>query len=961
MYLALADTAAARNRCLDAAWFRDMAESRSSHSEEAPTVLQAECVTANPHAAAVLNEKAAQRALRKRDLDAANAHYEEARRIWQLQGVAFAEARSLAALVRLASFSDQLERARELGNAAIGLLPAGHAPGSTLAEVHHQLGNAELFSGGELAEAGEHHRAALAIRSALEPGSRFEAASLGSLSTVAWRRDELIAATDYVERALAIFESLEPGSRSVGAALGTLGNIAHERRDYAAAVDYRLRALAIFEREAPGSRGVANLLMGLGTIASRRGNHADAEERLLQAKQIYTDLDQKRELAIVAHNLSGLYSRQGDPDRAKAYLDEAIAIEAQLNVDDWHRARSLVHAGELARKRGDFAAAQGAFDQAVAIYGQVSPDGLMMSWGLHLVALTKEQSGNGEAGRADLERALAIGQALAPGTLYEALPLHRLGRLHEAAGDDDGALDLYARALDAFEAQRELIGGTETAQGRFAERYKFFYSDYLALLQSLGRTAEAFDVSERYRARVLLDIWTERSPGASELPLALREQYGKAARGYSRAVEALAGARGVEPAQRQALLAEIDEWRQQRADVEAEIRALAPRLSEISQPRPLALQEAIDSLAPGTIALSFFVADDATFAFVLDRASENGSPEAAQVLRLNGGEADLGEAVSALRTLIQVPDAGVIESLQANAAALYDTLLRPIDGLDRAERLLLVTDGPLHYLPFAALVSDVESRRYLVEDVALHKAHSLSTYALMREAGNAAEIETVTLLANPANVGVTLPPLPGAESEAQAIARVYPRTSELFTGEKATEALARERATAAGILHFATHALPDAMSPLDSYLVLAPTGIDDASDGLLAAWEIADGPMIGAQLVTLSGCSTELGADAGGEGLIGLTHAFHFAGARDVVASLWQISDATTPHVMREFYDSLARGMPVDAALRSAQLDAIRHRPPLLQRVREGLGLVDAADLAHPDYCAAFQVSGPVL
>src|SRR6185436_16010655 len=90
-------------------------------------------------------------------------------------------------------------------------------------------------------------------------------------------------------------------------------------------------------------------------------------------------------------------------------------------------------------------------------------------------------------------------------------------------------------------------------------------------------------------------------------------------------------------------------------------------------------------------------------------------------------------------------------------------------------------------------------------------------------------------------------------------------------------------------------------------------------NGLLQAWEVFEQVRLNADLVVLSACESALGKELGGEGLIGLTRAFQYAGARTVLASLWKISDRTTAELMVRFYKHLKDGMTKDEALRAAQ------------------------------------------
>jgi CHAT domain-containing protein len=114
-------------------------------------------------------------------------------------------------------------------------------------------------------------------------------------------------------------------------------------------------------------------------------------------------------------------------------------------------------------------------------------------------------------------------------------------------------------------------------------------------------------------------------------------------------------------------------------------------------------------------------------------------------------------------------------------------------------------------------------------------------------------------------------------------------------------------------------------------------------NGLLQAWEIFENVRLSAHLVTLSACDTALGKEMGGEGLLGLTRAFQFAGARSVLASLWSVADESTATLMKRFYTYLRQGKTKDEALRAAQLDLIRSAE---------------VELSHPYHWAGFALYG---
>jgi CHAT domain-containing protein len=159
--------------------------------------------------------------------------------------------------------------------------------------------------------------------------------------------------------------------------------------------------------------------------------------------------------------------------------------------------------------------------------------------------------------------------------------------------------------------------------------------------------------------------------------------------------------------------------------------------------------------------------------------------------------------------------------------------------------------------------------------------------------------------------------------EAGAIAAVVPAGSSLlafdFRASRAT-ALSPELA-GYRIVHFATHGVIDSTTPALSGLMLSR--VDErgkAQEGFLGLHDIFN-LRLGADLVVLSGCETALGKQVRGEGLVGLTQGFLYAGARRVVASLWRIEDQATAELMSRFYRGLfVEGRPPAAALRQAQL-----------------------------------------
>jgi CHAT domain-containing protein len=191
--------------------------------------------------------------------------------------------------------------------------------------------------------------------------------------------------------------------------------------------------------------------------------------------------------------------------------------------------------------------------------------------------------------------------------------------------------------------------------------------------------------------------------------------------------------------------------------------------------------------------------------------------------------------------------------------------------------------------------------------------------------------------------GLDLRGLPASRGEVKAIGRLYSGVSRTYVGREATEGAAKTAVKEASLVHFACHGLADETSPLDSALAFSlPRGGHDGDDnGLLQAWEIFESVRMDADMVTLSACGTALGKEMSGEGILGLTRAFHYAGARTVMASLWAVADTSTAELMKRFYTHYKKTGTKDAALRSAQIEMIRR-----------------SSSSHPYHWAAFQVMG---
>lgn len=288
------------------------------------------------------------------------------------------------------------------------------------------------------------------------------------------------------------------------------------------------------------------------------------------------------------------------------------------------------------------------------------------------------------------------------------------------------------------------------------------------------------------------------------------------------------------------------------------------------------------------------------------------------------------------------------------------------DGVGQARALIVIPDGILHHLPFEALRMPVgQGSKYLVESLAVSYCPSASALCFLRGAANPGTWRKDLLaigapeyahqsvqggvgvrsrplrpLNLPGTPDIDLPSLPFSRKEVLDIAKLFPepRADVLWGGSASETRLKKMMLKDYRILHFACHGTLDERDPYRSALVLSLTGAEE-DDGWLQTREIY-GLSLNASLVVLSACQTAKGLLETAEGPMALTRPFFFAGARSLVASLWQINDEATVHFMREFYRNLLLGCSKSEALRSAKLWMLR------------------SAWHHPFYWASFMLQG---
>lgn len=877
-----------------------------------------------------------------------------------------------------------LQRAREAGDQrlavnseAVSVAREARDPRFLLAALM-ELGRAEAFRDRRVARAIFEEALALA-RTLKEPLT--QESVFNDLGVVNGWLGEPRRAIAMMEEAFALARARNPALRvpllfhNISGAYLQLGDVDRALRSAREALSgWR-------EERSPGAQAYA--LRNIGWIYLRLGDTDRALENAREALRLFRSEAYDLGIGSALDTLSAIHVSRGQ-------LDEAIASQKDARVH-WRRAKDVAGEGRthlgigmaLAAK-GDQAAALVEYERALALFRKA---GVRPQEADTVAAIgeARESTGDAAAAARAFSDALALYRGIENGP-GAASALFGLARLARDGGRLDEARARIEDAINLLEVQRTAVSSTDLRAFFLASkrRYYDFYVDLLIRLHAraphAGHLPAALAASERGRARALLDLLADggadiRAGVRPELVAAERQAQERVTAKARLLTQVLSGR--PDPAAEAAVRRELSDATAALEEARAALRADSPSYAALTQPRALdvqALQR--DVLDRDTTLIEYALGDSASFAWVV-------TPTTIAGYRLPA-RADIEAAARAAHRY-------VADSHRRTAAAqarlalsrLSDQILQPLASRLTTRRLVIVPDGALHYVPFAALPDPRSAQAgsgpplIVRSEVVVLPSASVAVALRSMTAGRRPPAKTVAVLADPvldaadprvpaspaiaggvdrpasapddllrsaSDIGVArFERLPSTAEEADAIARVV-RGGVL----RALAFDASRRTATSGILadyrivHFATHALINSRHPELSGLVLSLVGRDGTSeDGFLRLHDVYN-LRLSADLVVLSACRTGLGQQIAGEGLMGLTRGFMYAGAPRVVATLWDVRDKSTSVLMSRFYAAMfEKGQSPAAALRAAQLS-----------------LLNDPARAAPAYWAAFTLQG---
>jgi CHAT domain-containing protein/tetratricopeptide (TPR) repeat protein len=870
------------------------------------------------------------------ELDSARTFWIAALARSRAQHDSIAEARSLTWLGLAAWRQGDYKDARRLGEEALAL-KRRLALDADLFKSYNALGLL-AWNEGRLSDATELFGLATAAARAAADLKGIAAAS-GNLALVQTDLGQFDEARRGFDSMLVAGRALAD-ARIEGNALTNLGMLAVRVGDPASAIPLLEQARTRY-RSIGYATGEQNALGQLGTAYAALGQPHLALAALDSALQLSRRQGLRQEEASNLEAMAELYREAGDVQRALDLYARAEPINRELNL--------AVEAGADLRSQAEIQGELGALGQASASAGEAL--GVHRTAGarfeelsdLLLLADLAARSGDprGSADRIttarELARALGVRRARAEVALAEARIADRVGDAAQALralrgarldleaggyGIEQEALRLEARALArlgrldsaavvgrlALVALERVRGsyGSEILRSSYLAGKQGAYADLADVLRRLGRTDEAFEVADAGRGRALIEgLASSRAPVLPEAASsrALREG-DHLLRQIDALTEQIRSAEGDEAdASDSTTVALVGSLRHRLAADRRAYEELAIRIGELHAPTTGFLgagqpptAAVLACLHPEEALVEYQIVEDSLLIFVGRRTGF----VVVTVALPRGG---LQSRVRLARELVAQREAGLAKALPV-LGALGNLLITPVrrsGALEGARRLVLVPHGILTYLPFAAVV-DSATGRFLVQDFALLTLPSAASLVALRGVSGPESFSA------PASVLAPVPDqLPGTAMEARTVARALGH-SRLIVGKRANETAVRAALEDGGVVHLATHGELNPRNPMFSRLATSPSrrGQDPADDGRLEVHEIL-GLRVHSPLVFLSGCETGLGGAwstgfAPGEDFATLARAFLFAGARNVVATLWRVDDRGAAELATRFY-----------------------------------------------------------
>jgi CHAT domain-containing protein/tetratricopeptide (TPR) repeat protein len=901
-------------------------------------------------------------------------YFAQALSLWRTMGNRNGEARTLINMGEVYARLGENPKALDHYSQALPLFRAVGDRRGEAATLNHLGG---IYTGlGKNQKALDHYNQALPLFRAV--GNRGgEAGSLTSIGFVYASLGENQKALDYYAQALPLRRAV--GDRAGEATtLNSTGLVYDALGESQKALDYYAQALPLF-LVVGNRRGEGDTLHNIGSIYAGLGENPKALDYYAQALSLFESMSDRTGAATTLNNIGSVYDVLGEKQKALDYFTQALSLRRAVGDRDGE-AGSLNNIGLVYDALGDKPKALNYYAQALPILRAV---GDRRGEGITLSNIGGVYAGLGESQKAldYYSQALPFSRVVGD-RREEANTLAHTAKAYLIQGSPEKALKEINLAITIIEDLRTKIGSQDLRAAYFAtkQNYYQFKTDLLMQLHQQspkkGYDKQALETADRGRARGLIELLAEAGitlqPTTESSPVVTQErQLQQSLRQLEQQRVVLLSGEHT-PTQAEALDKQSDTLVAQLQDLTTRLRATNPAYANLKHPQPLTTsqiqQQVVD---PETVLLQYALGETQSYLWAV-------TPNGIKTYPLPG-RAVLEAAVKPFQSVIS-NSGNTVNDAKRTGDVLYEIILAPAADQLQDKRLLVVADGALQFIPFGALPLPNQSDYVpLIKNHEIINAPSASSIAILRQQQFPVAAKTLAVFADPVfraddgritgkdnpNLGLCAPALkpmirnstqaqqlpidlqrdlhdldlrgiqrlPNTRIEAERIlALVSPNQRSAACAfsanyDQVTQPK-RDSLDQYRIVHFATHGFINSERPQFSGLVLSLVDLQGKPrDGFLRLRDIFN-LKLSADLVVLSACQTGLGKDIRGEGIVGLTRGFMYAGSKRVITSLWNVDDAATAQLMGTFYRGMLKEKQTPAvALRNAQLQMWRTNP----------------------------------
>ncbi len=727
-------------------------------------------------------------------------------------------------------------------------------------------------------------------------------------------------------------------------------------------------AAQIIREQIGNKANEASLLNSLGLVYHQLGDFEQAQSYYDTALSLIKESENRADNSIKAllHNNLGLVAgQQEDFEQAIINYNQAMSAWEQLPESYLPRKQgtvgSLNNRGFAYAELQQFESALTDYQKALALTEEIG-DRTKQASALNNIGFLFLKQNELDKAEEFCNQALQIRREILD-RVKEPLSLYCLAKIQQQRGQLLEAIQIIETAIQQIEEIRISVRSQDLRASFFATQQDY-YQLYIDLLMQLDRQqpnqgydGKALQASEQAKARSLLeilsnaegDITTGIQPDLFQQKQQLQQQLIAV---EERRVKVLSQEHT--EIQKQAIERSIKTLLQRYRQLQAKIQLNSPNYASLTQPQPLTLTEIQQQvLDEDTVLLEYALGEEKSYLWIV-------TPDSIES-HILPNQKTITEAVEAFRTAFLLPHQRIRRKLTEDAGNAISQMILPNLEQYKNKRLLIIADGALQYIPFTALPVKQElilnqSTVPLIVKHEIVTAPSASVLSILRQKETPQNIPNKTLAViadpvfgyndervqvNPSNSTTPLTPeleksaresgvlfsrLPFTQQEAEQILALLPasETTQQFGFSARRESITNSELNQYRILHFATHGLLNSQTPELSGLVLSL--VDETGkplNGFLRLYEIFN-LKLSSELGVLSACETGLGKQVKGEGLVGLTRGFMYAGVPRVVVSLWSVDDQATAELMVKFYRRMLNPnspLSPSQALRLAQIE----------------------------------------